>query len=427
MNRKKMLWLVIAECCLLLVLIGVGLGLYFRQEAVQTMADLTTAPTESATVTTTVPTTAPTVQTTAPATVPPTETTAETVPSETVYTLTFAGDCTLGTLYGYFGSASSFPGVVGENYGYPFAAVQDWFANDDFTMVNLEGPLSYEGSPADKTYVMQGHPKYVNILTQGSVECVSLANNHTMDLGQHAYDTTRTVLQEAGVAFAGDWETTLVETERGLKVGVLCVSFYIEHEAMANRIAELKEQGAQVVIVSFHWGIEGTYHHTYDQTSYAYAAIDAGANIVFGHHPHVLQEMESYNGGMIYYSLGNFAFGGNDCPRDFDTALISQQVIVGIDGTVRLGECTPVPCAISSVTHTNDFQPTPAEPGSSRYDRVMAKLDGSYSGGDLITYTQEGEPDETAAPETTAPETTLSPTEASTSTPDEDTHPAENE
>jgi poly-gamma-glutamate synthesis protein (capsule biosynthesis protein) len=267
------------------------------------------------------------------------------------------------------------------------------------------------------------------------VECVSLANNHTMDLGQKAYDTTRTVLQEAGVAFAGDWETTLVETERGLKIGVLCVSFYIERDTMANRIADLKEQGAQIVIVSFHWGIEGTYHHTYDQTSYAYDAIDAGANIVFGHHPHVLQEIEAYNGGMIYYSLGNFAFGGNDCPKDFDTAFISQEVIVDVDGTVSLGTCTPVPCCISPFDNTNKYQPTPAEEGSARYERVMDKLSGNYYGpniaptdpteeettGETTVSTEETAGDVTEVPE----EETAAPTDETEAAGDETTAPAE--
>ena len=194
------------------------------------------------------------------------------------------------------------------------------------------------------------------------------------------YENTQKALDGVGVAYAGNGETILYETDRGLKIGILAVAFYIDHEEMAEKIVSLKEQGAQVVVVSFHWGNEGYFNHTYDQSWYAYAAIDAGANIVYGHHPHVLQPIEEYNGGIIYYSLGNFAFGGNDCPRDFDTALIQQEVIVDVDGTVSLGEYKAIPCSISPVDNINRYQPTPAEEGSDRYDRVMEKLSGTYSG-----------------------------------------------
>lgn len=378
MKHKKIGWLVIAEICLLLCLLAAAVWFHTRQDAAQTMADIpgTTVTTGAATE----PSTAPTTQaTTVPVTEPSTEApTTEPVPVS--YYLTFAGDCTLGTLYDCYSAASSFPGVVGENYSYPFAAVQEWFGSDDFTMVNLEGPLTSEGTPAQKTYCFRGDPKLAAILPAGSVECVSLANNHSEDFGLIGYENTEKALQSVGVNYAGNGESILVETERGLKMGILCVAFYIDHGEMTEKIVSLKDQGAQVVIVSFHWGNEGYYSHTYDQAQYAYAAIDAGANIIFGHHPHVLQPIEEYNGGIIYYSLGNFAFGGNDCPKDFDTALISQEVIVDVDGSVSLGEHTAVPCSISTVEHINDFQPTPAEEGSVRYDRVMEKLCGTYSG-----------------------------------------------
>ena len=437
MKRKKLTGLLIVEVCLLVILLGVALWLTLGRQTMQAPEAETTAAAESTTVpaTTEAPTTAPTTEaptTEAPTeapTEPPTEETTEPEPVPEVFTLTFAGDCTLGTLYQYYGATGCFPDMIGENYEYPFASVQEWFANDDFTMVNLEGPLTNEGTPAVKSYTMRGDPKLVNILPAGSVECVSIANNHTYDFGQIGYENTKKALDSVGVAYAGDAEIRLIETERGLKIGVLCVEFYIDPDLMVSHIAELKYQGAEIVIVSFHWGFEGTYRHTYDQSAVAYAAIDAGANIVYGHHPHVLQRMEEYNGGMIYYSLGNFSFGGNDNPADFDTALISQQVIRDIDGSVRLGDCTPVPCRISSIDRRNDFQPTPVGEDSEYYERIMSKLNGTYSGPNLDTGSDDEEEttaatEETTAAteapseETTAPveETTAAPTEADTTT-----------
>lgn len=400
MKQKNLCGLIVGEVCLLLVLVGIAVWLHFRETSVSLSdAAETTAGTTATSASTehAIPSTD---------TAPPKTTQDTTVlisePVPQVYHLTFAGDCTLGTLYDYYSAAGSFPSVVGENYAYPFSNVQDWFAADDFTMVNLEGPLSYDGTPADKTYVMRGDPAFAAILPAGSVECVSIANNHTMDLGLSGYETTRQALDSVGIAYAGDAETVLITSPRGLRIGVLCVAFYIDPGEMQRQISSLKSQGAQLVIVSYHWGDEGNYHYSYDQQSKAYAAIDAGANIVFGHHPHVLQAMESYNGGMIYYSLGNFSFGGNDDPADYDTALISQEVIVDIDGTVSLGNCTPVPCRLSSTTARNDFCPTPLSPDDAAYTRVLEKLNGTFTG----TYPGYGNWDDTTVSDaTTAPET----------------------
>lgn len=405
MKRKKLTWLIILEVCLLAGLVAAAVWFttnpaLLRQPEVTEPTVITTAPTtEAATQATTAATTQPATEAT---TVPATEETTVPEPVPEHYYLSFAGDCTLGTLYELYGVSSCFPGIVGENYEYPFAAVQQWFGSDDFTMVNLEGPLTNEGTPAQKTYCFRGDPALAQILPAGSVECVSLANNHSEDFGSVGYENTQKALDGVGVAYAGNGETIMVETERGLKIGILAVAFYIDHEEMTEKIISLKDQGAQVIIVSFHWGNEGYYSHTYDQQLYAYTAIDAGANIIFGHHPHVLQAMEEYNGGMIYYSLGNFAFGGNDCPKDFDTALISQEVIVDVDGTVSLGECKAIPCSISPIDQTNRFQPTPAEEGSDRYNRVMEKLSGTYSGPDIAPTEATEETTEETVEQTTA-------------------------
>ena len=145
----------------------------------------------------------------------------------------------------------------------------------------------------------------------------------------------------------------------------------------------LREQGVDLIIFAPHWGVEGTYHPTEEQKQVGHAAIDAGADIVFGSHPHVLQPIEEYGGGIIFYSLGNFSFGGNGAPKDYDTALVQQEVIRDAEGTVRLGQLTIVPASVSSVAGRNNFQPTPYEPGTEEYNRVLSKLDETFSGPNL--------------------------------------------
>ena len=422
MKKKNLKWLVAAEIFLLVLLVGVVVWLSLGGADLLQKPDPTDPPvtTTEATVpptTTEIATETTAEVTTAPETEPATEETTLPEPVPEHYLLSFAGDCTLGTLYQFYGLASCFPGVVGDDYDYPFAAVREWFANDDFTMVNLEGPLTNEGTPEEKTFCFRGDPEYANILTAGSVEWVNLANNHSEDFGSVGYENTQKALDAVGVAYTGDGETIICETDRGLKIGILSVSFYIDHGEMAEKIVSLKDRGAQVVVVSFHWGNQGYYRPTYDQSWYAYAAIDAGANIVYGHHPHVLQPIEEYNGGIIYYSLGNFAFGGNDCPADFDTAIIQQEVIVDVDGTVSLGEHRAIPCCISPSDSYNKFQPTPAEEGSTRYDRVMEKLSGTYYGPDVApTYETEETTEETVEETAEATEEPAETTHAADST-----------
>lgn len=300
---------------------------------------------------------------------------AEPAPSQERFLLTFAGDCTLGSNPGNYYADCGFVQLIGDDYGYPFRNVLSYFEDDDFTMVNLEGVLADEGRPVPKRFNFLGPTAFVEILTAGSVEAVTLANNHTLDYGPKAYQTTLDTLDGAGVPYVERDATSMVTTENGLKIGLYgCVYYKLDLEDMASDIASLQARGADVIIVAPHWGWEGSYVPNTEQVKAAHAAIDAGAHIVFGSHPHVLQPIEEYGGGVILYSMGNFSFGGNGCPEDFDTALIQQEVIRDPDGRVRLGQLTAIPACVSSDPWVNNFQPTPYEPGSRAYQRVMAKL-----------------------------------------------------
>lgn len=334
------------------------------------------------------------------------ETTEETLPEPVEYILSFAGDCTLGTSHDTYGKSGTFVRIVGDNYGYPFENVLTYFENDDFTMVNLEGTFTEHTKPAEKRFRFRAPSAYAKILTAGDVEAVNLANNHSLDFGEIGYDDTKKALESENITYVEDCGTAFYTTETGLKIGLYAAQFDLQVSTMKKGIAALREGGAELVIVSFHWGTEGSYRPTDQQKKHAHAAIDAGADIVYGHHPHVLQPIEEYKDGIIYYSLGNFSFGGNRNPKDKDSVVIRQRVIRESDGTVHLGQTELIPFCVSSVSGKNDYKPTPYEAGSKKYNRVLSKLDGTFTGRDLVvSYADKKEPEETT--ETTAPEETI--------------------
>ena len=309
---------------------------------------------------------------------PPTE-----PPKEQRFTLTFVGDCTLGTMPDWEYLSYCFPKIIGTDYDKPFQYVRHLFENDDCTFVNLESVIASSGEQQDKRFTFIGPPEYINILTGSSVEAVNLANNHTLDFGEGAYAETKTILENNHVYYCEKDLGTLFTTESGLCIGLYGTRGTLDEEAMAREIAWMRQAGAQIVIASAHWGTEGAYHPTDSQENAAHTLIDAGVDIVWGHHPHVLQKIEQYNGGIIYYSLGNFSFGGNHNPKDKDTAILQQEIVIAPDGTVSLGKLTIIPCAVSTKTDSNDFQPIPVEEGSTQYDRILSKLDDTFTGKDL--------------------------------------------
>ena len=308
----------------------------------------------------------------------PTEevTEAATEPQAEIFNLTFVGDCTLGSVAAGWNNPVGFVQTVGDNYAYPLANVRYFFENDDFTLANLEGPLTEGGTPAQKEFAFCGPTAYTAILT--GVEAVSLANNHSMDYGYQGLADTKAALTAAGIAYGGREESFLYTTDSGLTIGVYCDDFAFDRAHIADSIAALREQGAEIVICAFHWGEERDYTPNQNEIDWAHVAIDAGADIVAGHHPHVIQPIEYYNGGVIMYSLANFCFGGNNWPSDADTILVQMQVVRDLDGTVSLGDMTVVPCSVSSMEGQNNFQPTPLDPGTEAYDRVIQKLSGTY-------------------------------------------------
>lgn len=291
-------------------------------------------------------------------------------------TISAAGDCTLGTDE-HFDKSTSLPAMYqAKGADWFFAGVKDIFAADDLTLVNLEGTFTTSTARADKTYAFKADPEYAGILTAGSVEAVNVANNHSRDYGEQSYTDTVSAVEAAGIAVSGYDKVAVVE-KNGVKIGMTGLSTLSgmegKEEQLKTNIESLRAQGANLIITSFHWGIEKENTPTSDQIAMAHAAIDAGSDLVLGHHPHVLQGIEVYKGKYICYSLGNFCFGGNKNPKDKDT-MIFQQTFTFVDGALQTdGNVKIIPCSLSSVSDRNDYQPTPVS--GSEAERINTRIE----------------------------------------------------
>lgn len=300
-----------------------------------------------------------------------------TVSSPVSLTLSVVGDCTLGTdeTFDYDTSLNAYY----ENYGadYFLQNVKDIFSADDLTIANFEGTLTDSDEREDKTFAFKAPASYASILTGGSVEAVNTANNHSHDYGDQSFDDTLAALNDAGIVHFGYDETAVMDV-KGIKVGLVGIYELYDHlereQQLKDNIAKVKADGAQLIVVIFHWGNETETVPDSNQTTLGRIAIDEGADLVCGHHPHVLQGIETYKGRNIVYSLGNFCFGGNSSPSDMDTMIYQQTFTIDADGVKKDNVTNIIPCSISSAAYDgyNNYQPTPAE--GDEATRILGKI-----------------------------------------------------
>lgn len=280
-------------------------------------------------------------------------------------TLSVVGDCTLGTdeTFDYSTSLNAYF----EDYGasYFLENVKGIFEADDLTIANFEGTLTDLDTRADKTFAFKAPASFSEILTSSSVETVNTANNHSHDYGDQSFTDTLTALDEAGIVHFGYEETAVMEV-KGIKIGLVGIYELNDHlgreQQLKENIAKVKAEGAQLTVVIFHWGNEKETTPDSNQTTLGRMAIDEGADLVCGHHPHVLQGIETYKGKNIVYSLGNFCFGGNSAPSDMDTMIYQQTFTIDQNGVRADNVTNVIPCSISSAAYAgyNNYQPTPA-------------------------------------------------------------------
>ena len=291
---------------------------------------------------------------------------------ENTLLISAVGDCTLGGVF-KSSTADKFKSYADkQGYGYFMENVKEIFEIDDLTIANLEVVLVSSGTPRDgREYIMHGYPEYVNILTEGSIEAVTVANNHAKDFNRTGLNKTKEHVKNAGVAVCG-YDSIDIYEAKGKKIGLLGYTVWDnDYNQMVKDIKELKKS-TDLVIVSIHGEEEKVYRPTKEQIKYCRGAVDAGADLVLGHHPHVVNGIETYKGVTIVYSLGNFCFGGNKNPEDKDTFIFQQEFVIEDDGTLSKGKINIIPCSISSVQNNNDFKPTPLF--GSEAERVMDKI-----------------------------------------------------
>lgn len=282
------------------------------------------------------------------------------VPEEGVtITLTCVGDCTLGGVANHTASSEKmFARAVDKNgYSWFLEKVLYLFEADDFTLINLEGPLTTATQYEDKAaYYFRGRPGDVQILTVSSVEVATLANNHSHNFREEGYQETVKTLTDAGVGVCG-YEQVYYAQCKGVTVGFCGFDQWRSDDAQIKSVVSEARKNCDLLIVSYHGGIENNYHMSEQVRHAGHLCIDLGADLVVGNHSHVFGGIELYKGKYIIGSLGNFLFGGNTNPRDLTCTIWRQAFTVYPDGRVEDAGIDILPALVSTVRSSNNCQP----------------------------------------------------------------------
>lgn len=335
-----------------------------RPDSVQTsraMVEVTAKPTEIPTPEpTAVPTPEPAEARIAEPTPEPVETPAPEATPVIVDTVLISavGDCTLGGDTNGTGLEERFAKAVENNgYDYFFANVRDLFAEDDFTVVNVEGVLTTRRAKRDgRKFNMRGDPSYAKILTAGNVEVCNVANNHALDFLVDGLYDTRAALEAEGLAVCG-YKQVYYTDFKGIKIGFLGISAWEYDNDEIEQMVRDARANCDLLIVSVHWGEERVNRFPSEQRRTGERMVDAGADLVIGNHSHVYGEIYKYNGKYIIYSLGNFCFGGNRNPDDKRCVIFQQTFGITDGGEIVDAGINIIPASVSGHSDTNDYQP----------------------------------------------------------------------
>lgn len=286
---------------------------------------------------------------------------------------TFTGDCTLGALNntpknkGFHGYTAA-----SDSPTYPFDGFKELFKSDDLTVINFEGTLTEKRNRSDKEYRFAGEPSWAkDMIAASDIEVCNVANNHSYDYYKDGYDDTVEALSDAGMTVI-DETMPYISQINGVET-VLITGNYVHDAAKPQRagqqltnylIEQVKKYKKQdnIVVVLCHWGVELQTSPIPEQKSRAHSFIEAGADLVVGNHPHVMQGIELYKGKYICYSLGNFAFGGNPSVKsNVLTTMVVRPRFAVRGGKTEATGLTVVPCYTTSHSNltVNNYQPVP--------------------------------------------------------------------
>ena len=271
--------------------------------------------------------------------------------------LSFVGDCNFGDAYYRMDESDSLKNVISEHGDeWLFSGVKDIFLGDDATFMNLEAIWTNRTyQMASKNNNIIGSKTYVNQLIKNGIDAVNTATNHCMDFGQIGYDDMMDVLDQAGIThfgtITGKTDVLAVYETKGIRIGALGYSLPQDYDIpkIRGRIRQLREMGCDLVIVSLHWGtqakngdMKATALESW-QTGYAKEVIDAGADVIWGHHPGVLQPIMIYKGKPVFFSTGTFVSGiMTDVIRY--TGVFQLQYVMDENGAPVLESLQVIPC-----------------------------------------------------------------------------------
>jgi poly-gamma-glutamate synthesis protein (capsule biosynthesis protein) len=279
---------------------------------------------------------------------------------DTKIKLSFVGDVMLASY-----KNETYPGNFNDTANknppeYFLEKVRPIFEADDFTIVNLENVFTDKDLSAvpknhNPAYWFRSRTSNTQILTTSSVEGVSLSNNHTNDYGPQGYKDTIAAIESANLQYGTDEKFMFFEKD-GFKIAIICTGLWGEWQA-DNVVKRIKtvEDSTDYQIVFFHGGTERLHAPEEWKVRAAHKIVDAGADLVLGNHPHVLQPREVYNGVEIIYSLGNFCYGGHSAPKN-RTIIYQMELIIDDSLNIINSESNIIPCYVYTGDR-NNYQP----------------------------------------------------------------------
>ncbi len=286
----------------------------------------------------------------------------EASPSDTLI-LSFIGDCSIGDSFSSRNYDKGYAKTVDKNgYDWPFSLVRSYLDADDVTVANLEVVFTTGKKQANKGINLAADPKYVQVLLHSGVDVVNTANNHSFDFLAAGYQESMKTLDDAGISHFGTispgtvsmTDQILAYNVKGIKIGFVGFTYPQDSDIkrIEKRIQSLRDQGCSLVIASLHWGRELRTAPNSGQYSYAKKILDLGADVIYGHHPHILQPVHFYKGKPIFYSVGNFTFGTMGI-ADPDTGIFQLRYRLTKEGP-ELVNFTVIPCRTQG---TGDYRP----------------------------------------------------------------------
>lgn len=320
--------------------------------------------------------------------------------AEKTVVMTFTGDCTLGSEEIKRGAIDSFDTVANEKgYDYFFANFRELFEGDDQTVINFEGVLfdKRSGESKSKTYRFRGPTDFARILTGSSIEAASLANNHTADYGAQGFESTKKALAENGI----NW-FYYMDYYTYVKDDIKIAFFAVDNRFMFNSIDKLyklmnqmkRDKAINAIVICWHTGSEYRGNHDESTEKMCRRMIENGADLIVINHPHVLQGIQTINNRYVFYSLGNFVFGGNNAIRtekyrmttvtSLYTMVAQVKMTFSNEGIYLGQQATLYPAYTSSAAPVNNYQPIRVSAADGQAVRAAVQADTAFQLPELL-------------------------------------------